>query len=139
MGDFVGGMLKYLRRYPVGRVTVAGGFAKMTKLGQGLLDLHSRAGEVDLGWLANTLHEAGAPDTLVETTRHANTALQVLQNSARAAFPAGQVVAQAAWATARSALGNNEIALDIAVFDRDGRLVGQHGGPVHSPLPRKRL
>jgi len=139
MGDFVGGMLKYLRRHPVGRVTVAGGFAKMTKLGQGLLDLHSRAGEVDLGWLANTLHEAGAPDTLVETTRHANTALQVLQNSARAAFPAGQVVAQAAWATARSALGNNEIALDIAVFDRDGRLVGQHGGPVHSPLPRKRL
>jgi cobalt-precorrin-5B (C1)-methyltransferase len=139
MGDFVGGMLKYLRRYPVGRVTVAGGFAKMTKLGQGLLDLHSRAGEVDLGWLANTLHEAGAPANLVETTRHANTALQVLQDSERAAFPAGQIVAQAAWATARRALGNNEIALDIAVFDRDGRLVGQHGGPVHSPLPRKRL
>ena len=54
MGDFVGGMLKYLRRHPVPWVTVAGGMAKMTKLGQGLLDLHSRRGEVDLDWLSRT-------------------------------------------------------------------------------------
>src|SRR5205807_396989 len=39
MGDFVGGMLKYLRRHPVPRVTIAGGIGKMTKLAQGLLDL----------------------------------------------------------------------------------------------------
>src|ERR1700723_406249 len=44
MGDFVGGMLKYLRRHPVPRVTIAGGVAKMTKLAQGLTDLHSRRG-----------------------------------------------------------------------------------------------
>ncbi len=138
MGDFVGGMLKYLRRHPVPRVTVAGGFAKMTKLGQGLLDLHSRAGEVDLRWLANTLREAGAPDALVTTARNANTALQVLQEADRAGFPAGEVVAAAAWRTAYRALGTDEIALDIAVFDRDGRLVGQSSGPDHSPLPRKR-
>jgi cobalt-precorrin-5B (C1)-methyltransferase len=35
MGDFVGGTLKYLRRHPVARVTLAGGLAKMTKLAQG--------------------------------------------------------------------------------------------------------
>jgi cobalt-precorrin-5B (C1)-methyltransferase len=138
MGDFAGGMLKYLRRHPVARVTVAGGFAKMTKLGQGLLDLHSRAGEVDLGWLANTLHDAGAPDQLVTRARTANTALQVLQEADRTGFPAGEVVAQAAWQTARRALGDNDIALDVAVFDRDGRLVGQSHEPPHSPLPRKR-
>ncbi|MGJ5208233.1 cobalt-precorrin-5B (C(1))-methyltransferase [Bradyrhizobium sp. HKCCYLR20261] len=138
MGDFAGGMLKYLRRHPVARVTVAGGFAKMTKLGQGLLDLHSRAGEVDLGWLAETLHKAGAPDELVARARSANTALQVLQDSERAGFPAGAAVADAAWQTAHRALGNEAIALDVAVFDRDGRLVGQSSGPAHSPLPRKR-
>ncbi|MGJ5064945.1 cobalt-precorrin-5B (C(1))-methyltransferase [Bradyrhizobium oligotrophicum] len=138
MGDFAGGMLKYLRRHPVARVTVAGGFAKMTKLGQGLLDLHSRAGEVDLGWLANTLHDAGAPATLVTSARTANTALQVLQEAQRVGFPAGEAVALAAWTTARRALGDNDMALDVAVFDRDGRLVGQSRGPAHSPLPRKR-
>ncbi|HEX2654013.1 MAG TPA: cobalt-precorrin-5B (C(1))-methyltransferase, partial [Xanthobacteraceae bacterium] len=47
MGDFVGGMLKYLRTHPVPRVTIAGGVAKMTKLAQGLLDLHSKRGAVD--------------------------------------------------------------------------------------------
>ncbi len=52
MGDFVGGFLKYLRRHPVDSVTIAGGFAKMTKLGQGMLDLHARRGAVDLGFLA---------------------------------------------------------------------------------------
>ena len=44
MGDFVGGMLKYLRAHPVARVTLAGGVAKMTKLAQGMLDLHSKRG-----------------------------------------------------------------------------------------------
>lgn len=138
MGDFAGGMLKYLRRHPVGRVTVAGGFAKMTKLGQGLLDLHSRAGEVDLGWLATALHDAGAPPELVETARTANTALQVLQESDRSGFPAGDVVARAAWQTAYRALANDAVALDVAVFDRDGRLVGRCLGADHSPLPRNR-
>ena len=52
MGDFVGGMLKYLRSHPVPGVTIAGGVAKMTKLAQGLTDLHSRRGEVDLALLA---------------------------------------------------------------------------------------
>jgi cobalt-precorrin-5B (C1)-methyltransferase len=32
MGDFAGGLLKYLRRHPLPRLTIAGGFAKMTKL-----------------------------------------------------------------------------------------------------------
>src|SRR5260221_2717614 len=34
---FVGGMLTYLRRHPVARVTIAGGVGKMTKLAQCLL------------------------------------------------------------------------------------------------------
>ena len=44
MGDFVGGTLKYLRRHPIPRLTIAGGFAKLSKLGAGLLDLHSKRG-----------------------------------------------------------------------------------------------
>jgi cobalt-precorrin-5B (C1)-methyltransferase len=138
MGDFAGGMLKYLRRHPVARVTVAGGFAKMTKLGQGLLDLHSRAGELDLGWLADTLDGADAPEALVTAARNANTALQVLDEAKRSGFSAGDAVARAAWLTARRALGDSDIALDIAVFDRDGVLVGQYAEGDHSSLPRKR-
>ena len=52
MGDFAGGTLKYLKRKPVARVTLAGGFAKLAKLAQGHLDLHSSRSEVDVGDLA---------------------------------------------------------------------------------------
>lgn len=125
MGDFVGGMLKYLRRHPVLRVTVAGGFAKMTKLGQGLLDLHSRAGAIDLDWLADRLADAGAAPETVAASRSANTALEVLQTAERLGLPLADIVAQHAWRTAAAALRGAGIALEIAVFDRNGRLVGR--------------
>ena len=77
MGDFVGGMLKYLRRHPVPRVTVAGGMAKMTKLGQGLLDLHSRRGEVDLRWLAGRRDRGGRRrGARRRASRQSNTAME---------------------------------------------------------------
>src|SRR5256884_3284196 len=66
MGDFVGGTLKYLRRHPVPRVTIAGGVAKMTKLAQGLLDLHSKRGAVDLAVLAGFARAAGGSAGLQE-------------------------------------------------------------------------
>ncbi len=125
MGDFAGGMLKYLRRNPVRQVTVAGGIAKMAKLGQGLLDLHSRAGSVDLAWLADRLAEAGADAATVEAARTANTALEVLETAKRLGLPLGDVVAQHAWRRAAAALGGAEIALEIVVFDREGGLVGR--------------
>ena len=59
MGDFVGGMLKYLRSHPVPRLTIAGGVGKMTKLAQGLTDLHSKRGEVDRTRLASFAEAAG--------------------------------------------------------------------------------
>ncbi|MBD2750086.1 cobalt-precorrin-5B (C(1))-methyltransferase [Microvirga sp. BT688] len=125
MGDFAGGMLKYLRRNPVQRVTIAGGFAKMTKLGQGLLDLHSRSGAVDLAWLSERLREAGAEPAIAEQARGANTALEVLETARGLGLPLADVVAQHAWQTAAKALRGTAIALEIIVFDRNGELVGR--------------
>jgi cobalt-precorrin-5B (C1)-methyltransferase len=124
MGDFAGGMLKYARMHPIARVTIAGGFAKMTKLGQGLLDLHSRAGEVDRQWLSGLIHAKGGPKSLSALATQANTAKQVLDGSLAAGVPLGTWVAEAALATAAQAIGGAEIKLDVAVFDREGRLVG---------------
>jgi cobalt-precorrin-5B (C1)-methyltransferase len=125
MGDFAGGMLKYLRRNPVPRVTVAGGFAKMTKLAQGLLDLHSRSGEVDFGWLAQRAAEAGAEPGLVAAARVANTAQEVLRVTEARGLRLGDLVAESAWRTAAKALSDPGKLLEIAVFDRDGNLVGR--------------
>jgi cobalt-precorrin-5B (C1)-methyltransferase len=123
MGDFVGGMLKYLRSHPVPRVTVAGGFAKMTKLAQGFLDLHSRAGAIDFRWLAERMEELGATPDLVAATVEANTAAHVLELASRAGLPLAQRIALDARATAQRTLRGSAMRLDIAVFDRDGRLL----------------
>src|SRR6266567_3150005 len=55
MGDFVGGTLKYLRRHPLPRLTLAGGFAKFAKLAAGHLDLHSSRSRVDTAGLVDML------------------------------------------------------------------------------------
>ena len=73
MGDFAGGLLKYVREHPVARVTIGGGFGKITKLAQGAMDLHSGRSQVDFEWLARF-----APESLHEDVKAANTAQQVL-------------------------------------------------------------
>ena len=127
MGDFVGGMLKYLRRHPVPRVTIAGGMAKMTKLGQGLLDLHSRRGEVDLAWLGRVAVDAGGDNALAERIAGANTAMEAFGHAGAAGVDLAGGVAAAAWRTAAQALGDG-MRLDVAVFDRAGRLLARHPG-----------
>jgi cobalt-precorrin-5B (C1)-methyltransferase len=125
MGDFVGAMLKYLRKHPVAKVSIAGGFAKMSKLGQGLLDLHARRGEVDFDWLAERLRDAGGGGDLAQRLRQANTALEALELSRAAGVDLGRLVAEAAWRTAAKALRETDIALEIVLFDRQGQLVAQ--------------
>ena len=132
MGDFVGGMLKYLRRHPVERVTVAGGVAKMTKLAQGLLDLHSKRGEIDRAWLG-TAGARGRRRGRVwrETIHHCNTAAEAFDSGARPpASTLGSAVAEGARRTASACLGRAE-GLDVVLFDRTGRLVARAGSGEH--------
>jgi cobalt-precorrin-5B (C1)-methyltransferase len=125
MGDFAGGMLKYLRRHPVPRITVAGGFAKMTKLGQGLLDLHSRRGQVDIGWLAERLREAGGDEAAVEAARAAQSAGEVLHAVRPTGLDLPSLVAEAAWATAAKALAGAPSELEVVVVDRAGDIIAR--------------
>jgi cobalt-precorrin-5B (C1)-methyltransferase len=125
MGDFVGGMLKYLRRNPVARVTVAGGMGKMTKLGQGVLDLYSRRGEVDLNWLATMIVKAGGAAELAQRVRGANTAKEAFELADDAGINVGVRVAEAAWTTAANVLRSSDIALETVIFDRTGQLLAR--------------
>ena len=124
MGDFAGGMLKYLRRHPVERVTLAGGVAKLSKLGQGLLDLHSSRGAIDRDWLAAQAAAAGGREPLLQAIRVANTAAEAFELCDQAGVALGGGVANAAWATAAAALGPG-MWLDILMVDREGRVVAE--------------
>jgi cobalt-precorrin-5B (C1)-methyltransferase len=113
MGDFAGAVLKYLRRHPIPRLTIAGGFAKLSKLADGHLDLHSSRSQVDLDRLA----ELAGDDRL----RSANTAMEALQ---LAGDHLADLVADAAREQALAVLGAAGIEVDVLVIDRSGRPVG---------------
>jgi cobalt-precorrin-5B (C1)-methyltransferase len=125
MGDFVGGMLKYLRRHPVPRVTIAGGVAKMTKLAQGLTDLHSKRGEVDRTALAKFAAAAGAGEQIQRDVLAANTAAQAFALARADGIALGDRVARAAQETAANIVAGTDIAVEVVLFDRDQNLVGR--------------
>jgi len=125
MGDFVGGMLKYLRAHPLERVTIAGGVAKITKLAQGLTDLHSKRGEVDLALLAKFARAAGGSDELCTGITAANTAAEAFTLARAEGIALGDEVARAAQVTAERFVARHNIAIEIALFDRDQNLVGR--------------
>ena len=125
MGDFVGGMLKYVRAHPLPRVTIAGGVGKMTKLAQGLTDLHSKRGAVDHALLARFAQAAGSSAELGARILTANNAAEVFALARSEDVALGDEVARAAKDTAGRIVAGRGVAIEIAVFDRDGLLVGR--------------
>lgn len=117
MGDFAGGLLKYLREHPVARVTIGGGFGKITKLAQGALDLHSGRSQVELDWLADM-----APELPRDKVLAANTAQEVLEMGKGLDLPSR--VARAALVSVKSVLRRASIAPDIIIVSREGEIIG---------------
>ena len=114
MGDFAGGLLKYIRANPMPRVTIGGGFGKMVKLAQGAMDLHSGRSQVDFAWLAERAPEAMRVDVLA-----ANTAQQVLE---MVGHSLAEKIAQEALVHVKRVLESSSVA-DVIVVDRAGKII----------------
>ncbi|MEL7542744.1 MAG: cobalt-precorrin-5B (C(1))-methyltransferase [Pseudomonadota bacterium] len=127
MGDFAGGMLKYLRRNPLPAISIAGGFGKFTKLAQGALDLHSSRSQVDPEFLSALTESAGGSAELVRNIAASNTALDALQLAQADDIDLANAVAQAALVTVRDTLGRDDIAVEILIADRESRLIARAG------------
>jgi cobalt-precorrin-5B (C1)-methyltransferase len=127
MGDFVGGTLKYVRRHPIPKITLAGGFAKLAKLAAGHLDLHSSRSSVDLPALMALLAEHGAAGDLVAHAKDPGSAHQVLELARCLGLPLADNVAFQARQVALAELSRAS-ALEVMIFDRDGTLIGHARG-----------
>ena len=125
MGDFVGGMLKYMRRNPVANLTIAGGFAKMVKLGQGAIDLHSARSQVDFTALADLATPCGYDHDMVA---NANSVLDVVQQGApEMRVKLANAIAAAAQKTALGVVASAAVNIEILVVARDGQINGTAG------------
>jgi len=125
MGDFAGGMLKYLRKNPIPEVTIAGGFGKLTKLAQGYLDLHSGRSQVSFDWLAQAVRHLGGSAGLQDQAHQANTALEVLTLAQTHNLPLAQFVAERARTAALATLRGAPVEVEVIVIDRHGEIIGR--------------
>jgi cobalt-precorrin-5B (C1)-methyltransferase len=124
MGDFVGGLLKYLRSNPVDKITLAGGFAKFSKLAQGAMDLHSGRSQVDHDWLATT-PVPNLNQNLKQKIQSANTAMEVLELTQKNGIDLAMPIALLAQASALEILRGAPVAVEVMIFARDGKLLAR--------------
>ena len=113
MGDFAGGLLKYLRRHPVPRLTIGGGIGKMCKLAQGAMDLHSGRSQVDLGALSSWVGQ---------DLTDCNTALEAYT---RVGPDLAEAVARRGLDQIKITLQGADIKVDTIVIDRKGTIIGR--------------
>ncbi|MEH6824397.1 MAG: cobalt-precorrin-5B (C(1))-methyltransferase [Motiliproteus sp.] len=123
MGDFVGAVLKYLKKSPVNKLSICGGFGKISKLANGHLDLNSRASQIDFVQLARFAEQAGADDRLIAAVSSANTSIEALNACQRADVDLATVVCAAALQVARGVVPA-AVEVEVWAIDRQGEWVG---------------
>ena len=126
MGDFVGAVLKHLRKVPVDKLSLCGGFGKISKLAAGHMDLHSRHSSIDLPQLADWAAAIGADAALQTAIRQANTSQQALAMAHAAGIALGDAVCQHALNFARSVVPT-QVQVEVFAIDRQGGIVGHAG------------
>jgi cobalt-precorrin-5B (C1)-methyltransferase len=123
MGDFAGAVLKHLKRAPVERLSMCGGFGKLSKLAAGHLDLHSSHSSIDLPQLAAWAGEHGADAALQAAMRAANTSQQALGLAHQAGVPLGDIVCAHALQVARGIVPA-AVQVEMFAIDRQGQIIG---------------
>ncbi len=124
MGDFAGGTLKYLRTHPIAKVTIAGGFGKLSKLAAGHMDLHSKRSQVDPVFLAKLAVEGGVAPEICDEIAEANSAGAIMEIIARDNLTLGDHVAQTAQTIALKEAHHN-VDIEVLAYDRSGKLIGR--------------
>lgn len=128
MGDFAGGVLKYLRKHPVPSLTIAGGFAKLTKLAQGALDLHSGRSQVDFEWLAQQVEYLlgrNLETRLKQQILSASSVLQVAELIKSLDIDLPDRIARLARKNALDTLRGAAVAVEIIVVNRGGDILAR--------------
>tara|TARA_Y100000287_G_scaffold20898_1_gene14494 strand:- start:5982 stop:7067 length:1086 start_codon:yes stop_codon:yes gene_type:complete len=125
MGDFVGGMLKYLKKNTVPRVTIAGGFAKLLKLSQGEMDLHSSRSQVNLEKLRSEIKKLDPNNSDHVELRKISTANQCLSILGPKKYELAKNVAVAAQDVVVKYLKKDSVSIDIMIVDRTGDILAK--------------
>jgi len=124
MGDFAGAVLKHLRKVPIARLSICGGFGKISKLAKGHMDLNSRASSIDFEWLAQVTGSLGGSTTLCENVRNANTSIEALELCKHEQIDLAATLCELARDVAKKVAPDN-VDIEVIATDRQGNFVGR--------------
>lgn len=122
MGDFAGAVLKHLKKAPVKRVTICGGFGKISKLADGHLDLHSARSSINLAKLASIARDLGADKNLASQIENCNTSLEALGLCTQHKIDLAQAICERALNFAQTTVPKH-VQLEIFAVNRQGKLL----------------
>ena len=124
MGDFAGAVFKHLKRAPVDKLSMCGGFGKLSKLAAGHLDLHSRHSSIDLPQLAAWSAQHAASDAALQAAIvGANTSQEALAMARNKGVPLGDIVCARARDVAREIVPAS-VEVEMFAIDRQGNIIG---------------
>lgn len=120
MGDFIGAVLKHLRKVPMQRLTICGGFGKISKLAAGHKDLHSRVSSIEFEFLAGQAAVVGADESVQAAILKANTSIEAL-----GLCPAlGKQICRLAQVVAEKVVPGS-CSVDVVAINKQGQSVGE--------------
>ncbi|HJT78970.1 MAG TPA: cobalt-precorrin-5B (C(1))-methyltransferase, partial [Gemmataceae bacterium] len=124
MGIFTGASLRRAAERGVARVSLCAMIGKLSKTAAGKMQTHVAGNQVDCAFLAQVARDLGGPAELVEAIAAANTARHVQELIEAAGFTRfyARLCELAAEHCAAAA---GELAVEVVLFDFDGRVLGR--------------
>ncbi len=122
MGDFVGAVLKYVKKVPIKKLSLCGGFGKISKLANGQLDLHSRVNAIDFNFLAELAIEQDTDKSIKERILLSNTSIEALDICNRENIDLAGRVCKKAFKIARKIVPART-ELEVCAINRQGEII----------------
>lgn len=126
MGDFIGAVLKHLKKKPIAKLSICGGFGKISKLAQGHMDLNRNASSIDLDHIAQIADRLGGDTTLTHAIQHANTSIEALKLCSAANIDLATALCEQALNVIQSRLPPST-QIEVFTINRRGEFVGHAG------------
>ena len=124
MGDFAGAVLKHLKKVPVARISICGGFGKISKLANGHMDLNSRVSSIDFNQLARAAESLGASVELCDSVKSANTSIEAFYLCQKEQINLATILCEQARDVAKNILPGS-VEVEIVATDRQGNFIGR--------------
>ncbi len=122
MGDFAGAVLKHLKKQRLKKLSICGGFGKITKLANGHMDLNSRVSAIDFEHIAAMAAKAGGDATLQAQIKAANTSIEALKLCQARGIDLATVMCEQALVVARAKVPD-DMTVEVWAINRVGEFV----------------